>query len=191
MILTILLSATAAVIAELIYLKVKHDRKAVALTFTFVFAVIISSVLFIKTDFIPYVKMFSVIMLLNMCSINDVIRHESDNIFPVLIIICGLFFPQNLIYMLVSFGIILLFFVIYILAAKNTIGGGDIKIICALTFFFGLSTTLSAMIIACILGIAYAIVSKFAAKLPDFNKRFAFLPFVEAGYIIALLMQLY
>lgn len=191
MILTILLSATAAVIAELIYLKVKHDRKAVALIFTVVFAVIISSVLFIKTDFIPYIKMFSVIMLLNMCSINDVIRHESDNIFPVLIIICGLFFPQNLIYMLVSFGIILLFFVIYILAAKNTIGGGDIKIICALTFFFGLSTTLSAMIIACILGIAYAIVSKFAAKLPDFNKHFAFLPFVEAGYITALFFQLY
>ena len=191
MLLTVILSAITAVIAEFIYLKVKHDRKTAALIFTLVFAVVISSVLFFKTELIPYIKIFTVIMLLNMCSINDVIRHESDNVFPVLIIICSLFFPQNLIYMLISFGIILLFFVIYIIMFKNTIGGGDIKIICALTFFFGLSTTLSAMIIACILGIIYAFVSKFAAKLPDFSKHFAFLPFVEAGYIAALLLQLY
>ncbi|MGN0587415.1 MAG: prepilin peptidase [Oscillospiraceae bacterium] len=80
---------------------------------------------------------------------------------------------------------------IIIISSKKTIGGGDIKMICAMTFFFGIRLTVTAIIAACITGIIYAIAAKFIVKLPDFNKHFAFLPFVEVGYITALLIELF
>ncbi len=190
MLITISISVFLALLAEFVYLKVKGDPKS-ALVFTLVFSLIISPVIFLRTDLLEYIKLFSVIMLLNMCSINDVIRHESDNIFPILIIALGLVFPTNLAYMLISFGIVFAFFIINIIVSKHTIGGGDIKMICALAFFFGIYSTVSALIVACIVGIVYAVVSKFAARLPDFSKRFAFLPFIEVGYVLALVMKLY
>lgn len=186
-----IISVIVALLSEFIYLKIKKDKPVKAMLFTFVFSVIISCTLYFSTNVIEYITYFAVLSILNMCSINDVIRQESDNLFPVLILICGLFTPSSLIYRIISFAFITIVFLLIIVFSKNTIGGGDIKMICALSFFWGLEITVTALIISCISGILFGIIVKVIAKLPDFNKHFAFLPFVEVGYIIALLMQLY
>lgn len=191
MLITAAISLAAAAAVNLIYFKTKHDKLLFPIVSAVVFSVIISMLLYPKTDIIAYIKYFCVLSFLHLCSTNDIIRHRSDDIFPLLIIAAALVLPQNLAASLVSFAVIAVIFIIIIVSSKNTIGGGDIKMICALTFFFGLATTVTAVIIACITGIIFAAASKYIAKLPDFGKRFAFLPFVEAGYVIALLIKLY
>ncbi len=184
-------STAASAAVNAVYFKTKRDKLFFPIISAVIFSVIISILIFNKLDMLNCVKTFSVLSLLHICSVNDIIRHRSDDIFPIIIIAVGLIKPQNIVYMIFSIAIILIIFLILIITSKKTIGGGDIKMICALTFFFGIETTVVSVIIACISGIVYALISKFAAKLPDFSKRFAFLPFVEAGYIIALLSQLY
>ncbi len=190
MIIPIILTA-AAVFLNLIYFNSKHDKVIIPVVWTIIFSVIVYVLICNKMDLINCIKYFAVFTFLNICSINDVIRHESDNIFPVLIIITGLMKPLNIIYMLFSFVIIAVMFAIIIISSKHTIGGGDIKMICALAFFFGLEMTVTAVIISCITGIVYAVIIKFAKRLPDFNKHLAFLPFVEVGYLASLVMFLY
>lgn len=191
MLITAAISLTAAAAVNFIYFKAKHDKLLFPIVSAVVFSVIISILLYPKTDIIAYIKYFSVLSFLHLCSTNDIIRHRSDDIFPLLMIAAALVLPQNLAASLVSFAVIAVIFIIIIVSGKDTIGGGDIKMICALTFFFGLTTTVTAVIIACITGIIFAAASKYIAKLPDFGKRFAFLPFVEVGYVIALLVKLY
>lgn len=184
-------SAAAAVGVNLLYFKAKHDKLLFPIISAVIFSVVISVMIFGKADIITYIKYFMVLSFLHICSTNDIIRHQSDNIFPIMIIVTGFIMPPNPLYNLISLAVIAVVFLIIILSGKTTIGGGDIKMICALTFFFGIGITVPALIIACITGIIYAIAAKIIAKLPDFNKHFAFLPFVEVGYVIALLMQLY
>lgn len=184
----IILSA-AAVTGNLLYFKIKHDKLLFPMISAVIFSVIISSLLYPKTETADFIKYFTVMSLLHICSTNDIIRHRSDNIFPVLIIAVGLIIPANIGYSLFSLTVTVVFFVIIIVVCKDTIGGGDIKMICALSFFFGIAITVNAMITACIAGIIYAAAAKISAKLPDPSKRFAFLPFVEIGYITALLLS--
>lgn len=184
-------AVSAAVGINLLYFKAKHDKLLFPIISAVIFSVLISVMIFSKVDIITYIKYFAVLSFLHLCSTNDIIRHQSDNIFTVMIIVIGFIMPASLIYSLISLAVIAVIFLIIIISSKTTIGGGDIKMICALTFFFGISITAPAMIIACITGIIYAIAAKMIAKLPDFNKHFAFLPFVEVGYVIALLIQLY
>lgn len=191
MITSTLIAASAAVITNIIYFKFKGDKLLFPILSAFIFTVILSVLIYSRTSLINYAKIVAVLSMLHICGTNDIIRHQSDNIFPVLIIAVGLIKPTNLIYMLISFAVITIMFIIIIIMSKQTIGGGDIKMICALSFFFGIYTTIIAMIIACLIGITFSIIAKFAAKLPDFNKRYPFLPPVEAGFLAALLLQLY
>lgn len=191
MIISTLIAVSAAVITNIIYFKVKGDKLIFPILSAFIFTVILSVLIHSRTNLINYAKIVTVLSLLHLCGTNDIIRHQSDNIFPVLIIAVGLIMPTNLIYMLISFAVITIMFIIIVVISKQTIGGGDIKMICALSFFFGIYTTIIAMIIACLIGITFSIIAKFAAKLPGFNKRYPFLPSVEAGFLTALLLQLY
>lgn len=191
MIISTLIAASAAVIANIIYFKVKGDKLLFPILSAFIFTVILSVLIYSKINLINYAKIAAVLSLLHICGTNDIIRRQSDNIFPVLIIVVGLIMPTNLTYMLISFTVITIMFIVIIVLSKQTIGGGDIKMICALSFFFGIYTTIIAMIIACLIGITFSIIAKFAAKLPDFNKRYPFLPSVEVGFLTALLLQLY
>lgn len=191
MIVSVVILAAAAAAINAVYFRIKRDKLFFPVISAVIFSVIISILLFNKLDMLNYVKTFAILSLLHICGTNDVIRRQSDNIFPALIIAIGLIIPSNLTYMLISFAVITIMFIVIIAMSKQTIGGGDIKMICALSFFFGIYTTIIAMIIACLIGITFSIIVKFAAKLPDFNKRYPFLPSVEAGFFIALLLQLY
>lgn len=191
MFIAVAVSAAAAVGVNLLYFKAKHDKLLFPIISAVIFSVVISVMIFEKSDIITYMKYFVVLSFLHICSTNDIIRHQSDNIFPIMIILIGLIMPQSLFYNLISLAVIAVIFIIIIISSETTIGGGDIKMICALTFFFGIGITASALIIACITGIIYAIAAKTIAKLPDFNKHFAFLPFVEVGYVTVLLIKLY
>ena len=191
MITSTLIAASAAVITNIIYFKVKGNKLLFPILSAFIFTVILSVLIYSRTNLINYAKIVAVLSLLHLCGTNDIIRHQSDNIFPVLIIAVGLIMPTNLTYMLISFVVITIMFIIIVVMSKQTIGGGDIKMICALSFFFGIYNTIIAMIIACLIGITFSIIAKFAAKLPDFNKRYPFLPSVEVGFLTALLLQLY
>lgn len=184
-----LISLSFTVLINLLYFKAKHDKLLFPMLSAVIFSVIVLPYLYLNYDTESAIKTFAALSLLHLCGTNDIIRHESDDIFPLLIIAAGAVRPTNLIYMVISLVVTVIMFIIIILFSKNTIGGGDIKMICALSFFFGLNTTITAIIAACISGIIYAVVIKLSAKLPDFNKRFAFLPFVEIGYLTALLFN--
>lgn len=106
MFITIAVSAAAAVLINLIYFKAKHDKLLFPIISAVVFSIIISVMMFSKTDTVTYIKCFTVLSFLHLCSTNDIIRHQSDNIFPILIIAAGLIMPQNIIYSLVSFALI-------------------------------------------------------------------------------------
>lgn len=191
MIIFVILATIIAVTSNLIYFKIKQDKLRFPVISAVIFSVITSILLYNNFDLLNSIKIFAVLSLLHICSTNDIIRHQSDDIFPLTIIIIGFIKPTSIIYMLISLAIAVVMFLIIIITSKNTIGGGDIKMICALSFFFGITMTATATVIACITGITYAIITKYAAKLPDFSKHFAFLPFVEVGYFIALLMQIF
>lgn len=188
MLLTCLTLTVLAALINAVYFKTKKNNLLMPVLSSVIFSVIISALFCTKTELIPFVKLYAVLSLLHICSVNDIIRHESDDIFPIAIIIISLIANNNIAYSLISFGVIAVFFILLVVFSKKTIGGGDIKMICALTAFFGIYNTLSAVIIACITGIIYAVISKFVNKLPDFSKHFAFLPFVEVGYLITLLL---
>ena len=191
MIVSAIVLTVAATAVNTVYFRIKRDKLFFPVISAVIFSVIISILLFNKLDMLNYVKTFAVFSLLHLCGTNDIIRRQSDNIFPILIIAVGLIMPANLIYMLISFAVITIMFIVIIAVSKQTIGGGDIKMICALSFFFGIHITIAAVITACIIGIIFSASAKFAAKLPSFSKRYPFLPSVEAGFLIALLLQIY
>lgn len=187
--LLICLTMTAlTVLINVIYFKTKKDKVRIPVFSSVVFSVMLSVFFCSRLGLIPFVKLFAVLSLLHICSLNDIIRRESDDIFPIAIIIISFIANNNIACSLISFGIIAVFFILLVVFSKKTIGGGDIKMICALTAFFGIYNTLSAVVIACITGILYAVISKFINKLPDFGRHFAFLPFVEVGYFLTLLL---
>lgn len=187
--LLICLTMTAlAVLINIIYFKTKKDKVLIPVFSSVVFSVMISAFFCSRLGLIPFVKLFAVLSLLHICSVNDIIRRESDDIFQIAIIIISFIANKNIVYSLISFGIITVFFLLLVVFSKKTIGGGDIKMICALTAFFGIYNTLLSVSIACIAGILYALISKFVNKLPDFSRHFAFLPFVEVGYFVTLLL---
>ncbi|MGN0587416.1 MAG: hypothetical protein ACI4JF_09030 [Oscillospiraceae bacterium] len=106
MFITIAVSAAAAALINLFYFKAKHDKLLFPIVSAVVFSIIISLLTFSKTDTVTYIKCFAVLSFLHLCSTNDIIRHQSDNIFPLLIIAAGLIMPQNIIYSLISFALI-------------------------------------------------------------------------------------
>lgn len=177
-----------SVLMNAAYFKAKKDKLLMPMLSAVIFSVIISALFYFRMELIPFIRLFAVLSLVHICSINDIIRHRSDDIFPIAIIAISFIANDNIIYSLVSFGIVAVFFILLVIFSRKTIGGGDIKMIAALTAFFGIYITLFAVIIACVAGIFYAVISKFINKLPDFSKRFAFLPFVEVGYLITLLL---
>lgn len=188
MLLNCLILTALSVLINVVYFKTKRDKLLMPVLSAVIFSVIISALFCTKSEPIQFVKLFAVLSLLHICSVNDIIRHESDDIFPIAIIIISFIANKNIAYSLVSFGIIAVFFILLVVFSKKTIGGGDIKMICALTAFFGIYNTLLAVMIACVTGILYAVISKFVNKLPDFGKHFAFLPFVEVGCFLTLLL---
>jgi len=69
------------------------------------------------------------------------------------------------------------------LLKKETMGGGDIKLMAVLGLHFGAGKTLFILIVACVLGIVIALIQK---RKPDV--RFPFGPILAlAGWITALI----
>lgn len=93
-----------------------------------------------------------VILLTGYAAWTDYQRQEIDNWVPLLVLVYGVIiniflfplrFKESIIYMLVVFAIL---FTIYI-ATKGGLGGGDVKLLTALAFFYG-NISIAVLLIA-------------------------------------------
>jgi|Wag4MinimDraft_1082647.scaffolds.fasta_scaffold00541_4 leader peptidase (prepilin peptidase)/N-methyltransferase len=103
-----------------------------------------------------------VILLTGYAAWTDYQRQEIDNWVPLLVLVYGVIiniflfplrFKESIIYMLVVFAIL---FTIYI-ATKGGLGGGDVKLLTALAFFYG-NISIAVLLIAGITAFVYAFV---------------------------------
>lgn len=103
-----------------------------------------------------------VILLAGYAAWTDCRRQEIDNWVPLLVLVYGVIiniflfplrFKESIIYMLVVFAIL---FTIYI-ATNGGLGGGDVKLLTALAFFYG-SISITVLLIAGITAFVYAFV---------------------------------
>jgi len=93
---------------------------------------------------------------------------------------------ETLIY---SAGVFFMLIIVYVLAEKLTgtgFGGGDVKILSALSLFYG-SNSILIILISCIVAIIYGIVYAIITKQPSILKTKT--PFVPAVFIAVLIFS--
>jgi leader peptidase (prepilin peptidase)/N-methyltransferase len=77
-------------------------------------------------------------------------------------------------------GIIIAFIVLIIAIKTNGIGGGDVKLIAAISVTLGLTNSLVMLFIACSAQLVFCIFIK--------HKTLPFVPFITFGYVTILLL---
>lgn len=130
-------------------------------------------------------------IILTIASVQDIKTRTISNIFPVLILLTIVAEvvtsrwispdPGLDVFKRISFGCVFTVLLILItlflerMFRREMLGGGDIKILGALSFFTTLSNILYILLIACIVGGLYGLISK---------KNFPFVPFITVGYAV-------
>lgn len=193
---------------SVLYLRKKKikDIKVTSIELISCFIIVILSIAFSyklliqKMDWINYILLMVMYILLLTVAIID----RKEKVVPnkliifnlclrLLLLVIEVFFYRELAYQIlvknvISLAITFIFLIIIVIISRSAIGFGDVKLLCIMSLYCGLTRTYNsffiALIIAAIASIYYLIIKKRGREY-----RMAFVPFLYIGYVLTIILS--
>ncbi len=137
-------------------------------------------------------EVFSLLFALLLCvSVIDIKTHQIPPVFYVAILCLGIFrcisdktHLKEGVVSFVAVGVIMV--LLYAVSKGSFMGGGDVKLICAVSLLIGWESAMVAILIACIAAMIYAMV-----RIRRFHavSTIAFGPYLSIGILLSLVLD--